>query len=133
MPDKNIDIQLGKKLRQLRNIKGVSQDALAKESGITFQQVQKYEKGINRISTSRLLDFAKILETDISFFFKDITTERPSKKYGFAENEDNSSFEKEDIMSSKETSTLLREYYKIKDQAKRKHIIDIIKAIGAEK
>jgi transcriptional regulator with XRE-family HTH domain len=133
MPENNIDIQLGKKLRQLRNIKGVSQDALAQESGITFQQVQKYEKGVNRISASRLVDFAKILETDISFFFKDIVGGKSDKKYSFAENSENSDFAKEDIMTSKETSTLLREYYKIKDQAKRKHIIEIIKSVGTEK
>jgi transcriptional regulator with XRE-family HTH domain len=133
MPENNIDIHLGKKLRQLRNIKGVSQDALAQESGITFQQVQKYEKGINRISASRLVDFAKILETDITYFFKDIVFDKSDKKFSFAENSENTNFAKEDILSSKETSTLLREYYKIKDQAKRKHIIEIIKAVGAEK
>lgn len=125
-----IDIQIGKKLRQLRNMKGLSQNALAQESGITFQQVQKYEKGVNRISAARLLDFANILATDITYFFKDLEMKEAAKKYTFAENDSSAAFAKQDVFESKETMTLVREYYKITDQSKRRHIVEIIKAMS---
>jgi transcriptional regulator with XRE-family HTH domain len=132
MTGSSVDIEIGKKLRQLRNIKGLSQDALAKESGITFQQVQKYEKGVNRISAARLYDFAKTLGTDVVFFFRDLDNaprKTGEKKYTFAEN-DAEAFLRPDIFESKETVILIREYYKIKDQSKRKHILEIIKAMS---
>jgi len=124
--ESKIDITIGKKLRQLRNIKGISQNALASDAGITFQQVQKYEKGINRISAARIFDFAKILGVDVTYFFKDL--EPSDRKYSFSEN-DSSAFEKENLFETKETAILLREYYKIKTPAARKHILEIIKAM----
>ncbi len=132
MSESQIDIQIGKKLRTLRNMKGVSQNTLAQEAGITFQQVQKYEKGVNRISAARLFDFAKILNTDVLYFFKDLEGKSSGeKKYSFAENSENAGYGKQDIMESKETISLIREYYKIKEPAKRKHVLEIIKAMNA--
>ncbi len=131
MSENNIDVQIGKKLRQLRNMKGLSQNSLAQESGITFQQVQKYEKGVNRISAARLYDFAKILGTDIVFFFKDLDEKPSDKKYAFAEDA-TGAFAKADVFESKETIILVREFYKIKEPSKRKHIIEIIKAMSHE-
>lgn len=127
----NKDVLIGKKLRQLRNIRGISQDSLANESGITFQQIQKYEKGVNRISASRLYDFSKILNVDVKTFFDPILAEdaNESKGFGFAESE-TSIFDKGDVFESKETIGLVREYYKISDPAKRKHIVEIIKAMN---
>jgi transcriptional regulator with XRE-family HTH domain len=132
MTENSIDSQIGRKLRQLRNMKGISQTALAQESGITFQQVQKYEKGVNRISSARLYDFAKILGTDVIYFFKDLEEKSSARKSSFAEN-DSDAFIKQDVFESKETMTLVREFYKIKDPAKRRHIIEIIKAMSGEK
>ena len=68
-----IDVHVGKRLRLLRLSAGMSQTQLAEAVGVTFQQVQKYEKGSNRISASRLFELASILGVDISFFFKDAT------------------------------------------------------------
>ena len=65
-----VDIHVGKRLRLRRGILGMSQENLAEILGITFQQVQKYEKGINRISASRLFEIAKALNVKISFFFE---------------------------------------------------------------
>lgn len=134
MNENEIDVQIGRKLRSLRNMRGVSQGALAKQSGITFQQIQKYEKGINRISAARLFDFSQILGTDVAYFFKDLvsgTSAKVSKKFSFAEDED-SAFVKQSLFESRETSTLVREYYKIKDAAKRKHVLEIIKAMSGK-
>jgi len=80
----NKDLLIGKKIRQLRNMKGVSQGSLASKSGVTFQQVQKYEKGVNRVSASRLYDFAKILNVDVKVFFDPILADEANETKGFS-------------------------------------------------
>jgi transcriptional regulator with XRE-family HTH domain len=125
-----VDIFVGKKIKQRRAMIGASQSNVAEELGVTFQQVQKYERGVNRVSCSRLYDFAKVLRVPITFFFEGFQNEMGDVKYGFAENDSNANFEKEDLVDSKETKTLLREYYKITDTAKRKHVLEIIKAMA---
>ncbi len=139
---KEKDTVIGSKLRQLRNIKGISQSVLASEAGITFQQVQKYEKGVNRISAGRLHDFANILGVDVNIFYSEIdnkseknSMEAPLKKFSLAEDENNFEGQKnlsemQNFINSKETTALLREFYKIKDADKRKHIIDFIRAMN---
>ena len=69
------DIHVGQKVREARAVKGMSQSDLGKILGISFQQVQKYEKGTNRIGSSRLWDIASILETSISYFFEGLDSE----------------------------------------------------------
>ncbi len=64
-----IDVHIGKRLREARLANGVSQEALGKALGITFQQVQKYERGKDRIGGSRLWDISNVLETPVGFFF----------------------------------------------------------------
>lgn len=64
-----VDIHVGKRLREARIMRGLSQDRLANEMGVTFQQVQKYEKGLNRIGASRLWDLAQVLGLPVSFFY----------------------------------------------------------------
>jgi transcriptional regulator with XRE-family HTH domain len=70
--DKSIDIYVGMKLRQLRKKLNISQEQLAEVTNVTFQQVQKYEKGVNRISCSTLYAFSRFLGVDIRYFFDDI-------------------------------------------------------------
>lgn len=66
------DVHVGRKVREARAAKGMSQEQLGKLLGVSFQQVQKYEKGTNRIGSSRLWDISKALETPITYFFEDI-------------------------------------------------------------
>jgi transcriptional regulator with XRE-family HTH domain len=126
-----VDIFVGKKIKSRRSLLGLSQNSLGQEIGVTFQQVQKYERGVNRVSCSRLYDFSKVLKVPITFFFEGFQADNEDKRFSFAENDSNSNFVKEDVFESKETSTLLREYYKITDASKRKHILEIIKAMSA--
>ena len=72
MDEHEIDLQLGRNLRRIRKNKGVSQESLGATAGITFQQVQKYEKATNRLAASRLVTFAETLEVDINDFFEGI-------------------------------------------------------------
>ncbi|RMD87220.1 MAG: XRE family transcriptional regulator [Alphaproteobacteria bacterium] len=71
MPDP-VDIHVGKRVRARRLLCGMSQEAFAQKLGVTFQQVQKYERGTNRISASRLYKISKILNTPINYFFEDL-------------------------------------------------------------
>ena len=73
--DNFIDQYVGKRLRLRRNIVGWSQEQLGKALGVTFQQVQKYERGANRIGASRLYTIAQLLNTNVSFFFDEIASE----------------------------------------------------------
>ena len=75
-----IDIHVGRRLREARLAKGMSQEALGKALGISFQQVQKYEKGSNRIGGSRLWDISNILETPVGFFFEGLEVDGKAKK-----------------------------------------------------
>ena len=73
-----VDVHVGVRLRQRRNLVGLSQTKLSESVGLTFQQIQKYENGTNRISSSRLYEFAKVLNVPVSYFFD----EMPSKALG---------------------------------------------------
>ena len=66
-----VDIHVGERLRAARLVQNLSQTDLAKAVGLTFQQIQKYEKGTNRVSASKLFEFAKFLNVEVSYFFKD--------------------------------------------------------------
>ncbi len=124
-----IDVHVGSRMKQRRLIMGLSQDKLAKEVGLTFQQIQKYEKGVNRIGASRLHDFSRALSVPVSFFFEEIASDAVSSKGGFGERKQDP-FEG-DPMNRRETLELVRAYTRISSPVVRKRIIDMIKAIAA--
>lgn len=127
MPGHPIDIHVGKRLRLRRSMLGISQEQLGKEIGITFQQIQKYERGINRIGSSRLYDFSRILNVDVGYFFDDIE-DASAVQSGFAEGAQNFS----EKLDNKETIALIRAYYRISDPAVRKKVFGLIKAMSPE-
>lgn len=120
-----IDIHVGKRLRLRRSILGLSQEKLAEELGITFQQVQKYEKGINRVSASRLYEVGRVLTVPVNFFFDELGD--ATSQLGLAEN--NEDFQSEDV-KSRESMSLLRAYYKISDAKVRKKALELIKSLA---
>ena len=130
-----MDIEIGKKVQTVRKLKGISQSDLADELDITFQQVQKYERGINRMSASRLYDFSKILKVSIGYFFEgygeDFEDVIMGDAMGMAES-DAPTFEHQPI-SNRETMDVMRAYYRIKNSGTRKRILDLIKAVADEK
>jgi transcriptional regulator with XRE-family HTH domain len=109
-----VDIEVGKRLKERRIFLGLSQTELANMLDISFQQVQKYEKGTNRISASRLVDLSNVLEVNITYFF----------------NEKGKNESKDDLMAQRETLTLVRNYYKITDKKKRDSVITLCKALA---
>ncbi len=126
-----IDIHVGQRLRVRRSLQGMSQEKLASMVNITFQQIQKYERGTNRISASRLYQFSKALDVPISYFYDQFGTMAGNAvgATGFSDTEQEE-FSPEDVMRSKETLALVKSYYAIKDPDKRKSIVRFIKSMA---
>jgi transcriptional regulator with XRE-family HTH domain len=118
-----VDVSVGTRIRQRRSLLGMSQSALGKAVGLTFQQIQKYERGSNRISASRLFEFAKVLDVPVPYFFD----EMPSNALAGQPIEQ----DRKDPLIKRETLELVRAYYKIREAPVRKHIYDMVKALGA--
>jgi len=123
-----IDIHVGSRLRLRRALIGMSQEKLGNALEITFQQVQKYERGTNRISSSRLFQISRILDVSVSFFFDDMDTEIIKQTEGMAEI--NKQVLQVDKLSRRETLEFVRAYYKITDPMVRKKIFEMVKAIA---
>jgi transcriptional regulator with XRE-family HTH domain len=127
-----VDVHVGRRLRLKRTILGLSQDSVGKEIGVTFQQIQKYERGINRMGASRLYDFAKALGVNVSYFFEGYGDYAMEEVSNYALGEPPSAgFEGEKI-NNRETLEVMRAYYRIKSPALRKRIIELIKAMAAD-
>ena len=129
-----IDIHVGNRIRLRRTLLGLSQEKLATLLGLTFQQVQKYERGMNRVGASRLWDIGKVLEVPIGFFYEDMNKEVASQSprmFSIPENtplyltEEPKEFEI-DPMNRQETIELVKAYYKIPNRKAAKHMFDLI-------
>jgi transcriptional regulator with XRE-family HTH domain len=124
-----IDIQVGARLRLRRNMLGLSQEKLGEAIGLTFQQVQKYERGANRIGASRLHELSRVLDVPVSFFFDDTDPVRAPATGGVAE-PPAEAFES-DPLRKQETVELVRAYFSIEDAAVRRRLLDLAKALAA--
>src|ERR1700723_1350045 len=130
-----IDVHVGSRIRLRRTLLGMSQERLGEALGLTFQQVQKYERGVNRVGASRLFDLSRVLDVPISFFFDDmpdsLTTSfgvpAARRATGFTEPSDSFA---DDTLNRRETLELVRAYYRITDPAVRKRVFDLIKSMG---
>nr|WP_026017288.1 helix-turn-helix transcriptional regulator [Bartonella birtlesii] len=121
-----MDIYVGTRIRLRRNILGLTQEKLGEKLGVTFQQIQKYEKGTNRIGASRLQAIAEIMDVPVSYFFdKGMQTQHAE---GFSES-DNDFI---DFCSSNEGIQLMRAFTNISDAKVRRKIIDLAKALSEE-
>jgi transcriptional regulator with XRE-family HTH domain len=113
-----IDKHIGSRVRARRTMLGMSQEKLAAALGLTFQQVQKYEKGVNRIGASRLLHIAGILDVSIEFFFEGLPGLRAG---GFA---DDSLVA--DFLTKPESDRLVRGFLRLKDDEARRKVADLV-------
>src|ERR1700675_1478453 len=112
-----IDVHVGQRVRQRRTLLGMSQEKLAEAIGLTFQQVQKYERGANRVGSSRLFDLARVLDVPIAYFFDEMSpsTRPPSRaRLRVLAKQKPMAFEP-DPMAKRETLELVRAYYRITD------------------
>ena len=130
-----MDIHVGSRVRLRRMMKGMSQDRLGEELGLTFQQVQKYEKGVNRIGASRLWDIARILEVPVQFFYDDFG-DGPETLIGFAETNGSPYLdERADFLSTLSTPEgmqLCRAYARIEDAVVRRRILDLVRTLAED-
>ncbi len=124
-----VDMHVGARVRLRRTLLGMTQEKLAKAIGLTFQQVQKYERGANRIGASRLHELSQVLDVPVSFFFDDLEGETGAA--GHLQEEAPPPFEG-DPMAKRETLQLVRAYYQIKSPAMRKRILDLTRSLAEE-
>jgi transcriptional regulator with XRE-family HTH domain len=126
-----IDIHVGSRVRLRRMLLGISQEKLGERLGLTFQQVQKYEKGVNRIGASRLFDLSTVLGVPISFFYEDAPTgeARVQPMGGFAEGPPADSNILE-FLSTREGLELNKAFARIQDAKSRRAIIELVRALA---
>lgn len=113
------DIHIGRRLREARLARGLSQGTLGKMLGITFQQVQKYESGANRIGGSRLWDISSILEVSVSYFFEGLVT-----------NSEASTGREPEAPLTRRSLELAKEIDAIADEAVKQHFLRLVRAIS---
>lgn len=150
----DLDAHVGARIRLRRTMLGLSQEKLGEAINLTFQQIQKYERGANRVSASRLFEIAKVLDVPIGFFYDDMppeplpsvpasTLQTSAPVMGFAEAQQGfggppvpaaatSSGQNVDasVLSRRETMELVRAYYRIPDTGVRKRVLDLIRSMA---
>jgi transcriptional regulator with XRE-family HTH domain len=135
-----IDTHVGARIRLRRTLLGMSQERLGEALGLTFQQVQKYERGVNRVGASRLFDLSRVLDVPISFFFDDMSDASAQsgapasglsgrRSLGFADQQDGFG---DEMLHRRETLELVRAYYRILDPNQRKTVFALIKSMAPE-
>ena len=127
-----VDVHVGSRLLSRRNMLGISQVKLGAAIELTFQQVQKYERGINRISASRLYQLGNVLDVPVSYFFDDMPPEIAQtgqrRPFGFSESE--AAVYDVDTLARRETLELVRAYYRIKNEKVRKRVYQLAKTLS---
>src|SRR5215212_4366143 len=124
----DVDRHVGSRVRMQRMLVGVSQEKLGEACGITFQQIQKYEKGMNRMGASRLHQIARILQVPVEFFYEGAPSEAGS---GGLTSADRSSRSMTDFLGTSEGLELVKAFMAVKDAKVRRRIVDLTKAVGA--
>ncbi len=127
-----MDIHVGSRVRLRRMVVGMSQEKLGERMGLTFQQIQKYEKGTNRIGASRLFQLSQILDVPVQFFFEDapnsIVNRGAAAVAGFAESKTEAYLL--DFLNSRDGLELNRAFVKITDPKVRKRVVDLVRALS---
>ena len=127
-----IDVHVGHQIRQRRTALGISQEQLASTLGVSFQQVQKYERGFNRVGASRLYDLMRALDVQIGYFFEAVPGAqlRPSgTMHGMRESQQSLD---DEILSRRETLDLVRAFTRITDAAVRRHVLDLVRSLASD-
>ena len=124
-----IDIHVGKHVRSRRKLLGMSQAKLGKAINVTFQQIQKYERGMNRISSSRLYQLSKVFDIPVANFFEDLPAEISGRNAPGLADVKAASFQGDPLIKQ-ETLKLVRSYYSIANPNLRKRIRELVKALA---
>ncbi|RMH46034.1 MAG: XRE family transcriptional regulator [Alphaproteobacteria bacterium] len=122
-----VDVHVGRRLKMRRMMIGMSQEKLGNELGLTFQQIQKYEKGVNRIGASRLYDIARALGVSVQYFFEDLPETGPSRSFDLSGRD-----AVMECLNSAEGLALITHFAQIRDAATRRRIVELVRTLGAE-
>ncbi len=122
-----VDVHVGQRLRLRRKLAGLSQTELGEKIGVTFQQLQKYESGANRISASRLFDLSRVLDVPVSYFFDEMT-----ENVSDAGKTEAALTDEPNLMAKRETLELARAYTRIADPKLRQLLRSLITAVGRD-
>jgi transcriptional regulator with XRE-family HTH domain len=131
-----VDVHVGRRLRLRRTLLGMSQEQLANAVGVTFQQIQKYERGSNRVSASRLYDISKVLGVPVAFFFEDIGDDVTAVRKAPVLPELDGLAEpaipayEQDPLQKNETLELIRAYWRLPTEVVRKRALDLLKSLS---
>jgi transcriptional regulator with XRE-family HTH domain len=128
-----MDVHVGTRVRLRRMLLGMSQEKLGEHLGLTFQQVQKYEKGVNRIGASRLFELAKVLGVPVQFFYDEApagTHSHAELAVGFAEQPGESYVV--EFLGSRDGLELNKAFARIKDPRVRRTIVDLVRSLAGE-
>jgi transcriptional regulator with XRE-family HTH domain len=128
-----MDIHVGSRVRLRRMVIGMSQEKLGEKMGLTFQQIQKYEKGTNRIGASRLHQLSQIMDVPVGFFFEDApihANRHAAAAAGFAESKTEAFLL--DFLNSRDGLELNRAFVKITDPKVRKRVVELVRALSEE-
>ena len=135
MLKQNIDAHVGKRLRLRRAMMGLSQEAIAKAVGITFQQVQKYEKGSNAMNASRLFEFSQFMQVPVAYFFEGAEGSSGNKQgntTGFSEEVEKFDHNHKKV-SDRESLEMMKAFKRISEQSVRKRLADLVRAIADDR
>ena len=126
-----VDIHVGSRVRLRRTLLGLSQEKLGEAVGLTFQQIQKYERGANRIGASRMYDLAHVLDVPVAFFFEDMPEGVKQRDAVPADGGDVAQIVVErNPLNRRETLELVRAYYRIGSARVRKRVFELVKAVA---
>lgn len=124
----SIDEYVGLKLKIKRSCLGITQGELGERTGVTFQQIQKYEKGVNRIGAGKLYEYSKIFNVPINYFFDGYDSNKPTKI-----NDALVDWKPDHNVSEKEVTTLLKFFLRINNKKTRDGIIDLARSLSKDK
>jgi transcriptional regulator with XRE-family HTH domain len=128
-----VDVHVGRRVRLRRTLLGMSQGKLGTALGLTFQQIQKYERGTNRVGASRLFRLCQVLDVPVSYFFDEMPRETLSATAplpGFAEGAPEAFEHEPDPMAKRETLALVRYYYRITDPKLRRRVFELTRSLA---
>ena len=125
-----VDMHVGRRVRLRRTFLGLSQEKLGEAVGLTFQQIQKYERGANRIGASRMYDLSQVLDVPVSFFYDDMPEEVKDRNAVVETEASGKGAGDKDPLTRRETLELVRAYYKVSSSPVRKRVFELLKSLA---
>lgn len=125
-----IDVHVGSRVRLRRMLLGMSQEKLGEQLGLTFQQVQKYEKGVNRIGASRLFELARVLGVQVQFFYDEVPGVNTAQGTGMSDTPSEAYVP--EVLTTREGLELNKAFARISDARVRRSIVELVRSLASD-